>query len=232
MMRVIGRILLAVAMGLGVLVFYGFVNTVLTLLLNTSTYGTWVIHIGSAVAACILCVLLMLALGWGRLGGFGFAWPTDFQPVRVCLLGLAVGVATSVLGRIAAMEENMTAAEFSFLQVVVFIWICASIWEEVLTRGLVQGFLSSLSQHGFSVANIRFSLPMVVSALFFGAMHLVLLTTGMGLPSVLFIVVFACVVGLIAALYRERTGSLLPAIMVHMAANIGGTVADELLAGL
>jgi membrane protease YdiL (CAAX protease family) len=65
-------------------------------------------------------------------------------------------------------------------------------------------------------------MPVIVSALFFGAMHLVLVKSmGLAAVPIILVVVF---LGLVAARYRERTGSLLPAIIVHALFNIGGTL--------
>ena len=61
-----------------------------------------------------------------------------------------------------------------------------------------------------------------MSALFFGAMHLVLVKL-MGLAAVP-VILLAVFLGLVAARYRETTGSLLPPIIVHALFNIGGTL--------
>jgi membrane protease YdiL (CAAX protease family) len=63
-------------------------------------------------------------------------------------------------------------------------------------------------------------MPVLVSALFFGSMHIVLVKS-MG-PAAVPVILMAVFLGLIAARYRERTGSLLPAIIVHALFNIGG----------
>jgi membrane protease YdiL (CAAX protease family) len=44
---------------------------------------------------------------------------------------------------------------------------------------------------------------------------------GLAAVPIILVVVF---LGLVAARYRERTGSLLPAIIVHALFNIGGTL--------
>jgi membrane protease YdiL (CAAX protease family) len=114
-------------------------------------------------------------------------------------------------------------AGFTALQTILFIWIYASISEEILTRGLLQGYLSIAGRDVAGTSSrFRFSLPVVTSALFFGAMHAVLIPA-MG-PGAIPIIVLATGLGLVAGHYRERTGSLLPAIIVHALFNIGGTV--------
>ena len=86
-------------------------------------------------------------------------------------------------------------------------------------RGFLQGHLASLEQ-------IRIlgglSLAALISATFFGAMHLVLLFSGADLATVVIVLCFTFSLGLLAAHQRSRTGSLAPAIVVHMAGNVGG----------
>lgn len=64
----------------------------------------------------------------------------------------------------------------------------------------------------------------MVGALFFGAMHLMLLTLGVDIFTVLNIVVFAIILGLIAGYQTERTNSLIPAIIVHFCFNVGASI--------
>ena len=113
------------------------------------------------------------------------------------------------------------AAGFTKLQIIVFVWIYASICEETLVRGLLQTLLSRTANAGAAIRH-WLSMPVVVSGLFFGAMHLVLVKQ-IGAKAVPVILLAICL-GLIAAHYREKTGSLLPAFIVHALFNIGGTL--------
>ena len=109
------------------------------------------------------------------------------------------------------------------LQTVLFVWIYASICEEALTRGLLQGLLSPLSRFGASFrGKLRLSVPVILSALFFGGMHAILVGAIGG--AVVGVVIFAVLLGLVAGKYRERTGSLVPAIIVHALFNVGGAL--------
>jgi membrane protease YdiL (CAAX protease family) len=102
--------------------------------------------------------------------------------------------------------------------------VYASIAEEVLTRGLIQGYLNSYSNSGMQIANVFLSIPVLVGALFFGLMHLATLTLGLDFITVVATVVSATIVGIIAGYYCEKTGSLLPAILIHMLFNIAGSL--------
>jgi len=69
---------------------------------------------------------------------------------------------------------------------------------------------------------LRIGRAALISAAFFAAMHLVLLLSHTDAVTVVIILLFTFSVGLLAAHQRERTGSLVPAIGVHMLANVGG----------
>jgi membrane protease YdiL (CAAX protease family) len=58
--------------------------------------------------------------------------------------------------------------------------------------------------------------------LFFGAMHLVLLLAGADIQTTAIIVIFTFSLGLLAGHQRAKSGSLIPAIVLHALANVGG----------
>ena len=126
----------------------------------------------------------------------------------------------SVMGFIASrsgapVEE---ALGFSYLQDIVFIWVYASICEEVFTRGLLQSFLSPLTRYGINLSKrLRLSLPVLFSGFYFGLMHIVVIDK-MGPP----VIVLTTLLGLVAGYYREKWGSLIPAIIIHALFNVGG----------
>ena len=167
-----------------------------------------------------LSVGAMWLLSKGRLDLYGLAKGTyEFSP-RILMWVLPTAV-LSIASAVASLTGHGTGgpSEFTKPQLVVFVWVYASISEELLTRGLLQTLLSGNSRVG-ATAPRRLSMPVFVSALFFGSMHIVLVKS-MG-PTAIPVILMAVFLGLIAARYRERTGSLLPAIIVHALFNIGG----------
>ncbi len=190
---------------------------------NPLLSNTWSVNTINFTAVMIIALLIMFILGKGNLSAFGFKIIQNMAVKRIALLALSVGIVFTIIGIIFSLESNPAAENFSFTQIVVFIWLFASISEEVITRGLVQSFLAPLIKYGFTVSGLRISLPVLTSAIIFALLHMGLLTIGMGIYSVLYIVLFAFIVGMIAAYYRERTASLIPAIIVHILANVGGT---------
>ena len=125
-------------------------------------------------------------------------------------------------------SEFVPTQGFSFAEQIIYIWILASIAEEIFTRGLIQGFLLPVKHIGFSIFKVYISLPVIIAALFFGAMHLALLQF-MDPPLVLNIVFFGIILGLIAGYYREKYNNLIPAILVHTCFNIGGSLLQIVL---
>ncbi len=172
----------------------------------------------------VLSLLIILLLSRGRIKAYGFRFARAIHWKGIALWSLSMGVGGSLIEFLIPGEELTFLGEFSFFQVVIFIWIYASICEEILTRGLIQGYLGPLTKYGFTLFGSRISLPVLVGALFFGSMHLALLTMGVSGLLVLTIVFFAFILGIIAGFYRERTGSIIPAIVTHMAFNISGTI--------
>lgn len=170
-------------------------------------------------AMLLLSIFIIWILSGRRPGLYGFTRGTyRFRPT-ILLWALPTAV-LSILGMLATGGPDAAAASDgrTELQLVLFVWIYASICEEALTRGLLQTLLSGDS--GAGVRRRRWSMPVVLSGLFFGLMHLVLIDS-MG-PAAVVPIVLATLLGFLAARYRETTGSLIPAIIVHALFNVGG----------
>jgi membrane protease YdiL (CAAX protease family) len=58
----------------------------------------------------------------------------------------------------------------------------------------------------------------------FGSMHLSLLVAGRNIWFVMHIVLFTTSIGILAAWYREKTNSIIPAFLVHLISNILGSL--------
>lgn len=163
-----------------------------------------------------------------KFKGYGFQIPRSYRMTRVIISGLLFGALATVLLALLPGEgkENLPGQDMSLIQVILFIWLYASLAEELLCRGLIQGYLNSFSDRGFTFFGLKLSLPVVTGALFFALMHLALLTTGVSLLPVVIIVSFALLLGLMAGYQIEHSGSLIPAVLVHIIFNVGGTVAE------
>jgi membrane protease YdiL (CAAX protease family) len=162
----------------------------------------------------------------GRMAVFGFTTGT-FRLTGKFFLWLLpmLAIATlQVLGSPAGEPSNSAVRmpiESPF-GVILTVWIYASICEEVFTRGLLQSWFSALTQHRVRLGRWAVSAPVLTSALFFAAMHAVLFAK-IG-PVALVVILLAGILGVIAGYYREKTGSLIPAILIHSFFDVGGTL--------
>jgi uncharacterized protein len=187
--------------------------------------GSFVTH--SVMLA--LSLLIMRFLSRGRLADFGFTRGTyRFKPA-ILLWALPTAV-LSLLSTLAPGRGGSAEAlgGRSELELILFVWIYASVCEEVLTRGLLQTLISD--NRGAGATQASFGLPVVLSGLFFGAMHVGLFDS-MG-PDAVIPIVMATLLGLLAARYRQATGSLIPAILVHALFNVGGMLPGWILGWL
>jgi len=174
-----------------------------------------------AMMAGVSIAGIYLASG-GRWSGFGLGVGTfKWSPILLLwVLPTAVlmipQVATS-RGRASADSHHLRPA-----QTIVRVWLAASIAEELLTRGLIQGLLAPFSGVGFHVGTDSVTVPILLAALAFAALHLILVRR-MGAKATP-VILLAFLLGCVAGVYRETTGSLIPAVIVHMLFNIGGTI--------
>jgi membrane protease YdiL (CAAX protease family) len=167
----------------------------------------------------IFSILIIVLLTKGKIGEYGFT-AGKFRLGGKIFLWVIPTAVLSVIGFFAsrAGQNVKEVLEFTHLEDIVFVWVYASICEEVFTRGLLQSFLSPLAGYGIKLSKqLRLSLPVLFSGLFFGMMHVVAINR-LG-PSV---IVFASALGIVAGYYREKTDSLIPATIIHALFNIGG----------
>lgn len=176
---------------------------------------------------------VIAAITRGRISSYGFRAPTRREVGYSLIYGtgaaLLVQIPSTVIANLASWENGHPALRgASFLDIVIVIWIIASICEEILHRGLVQSVLERLARYGVQVGRVRLSAPVIVCALLFAVMHVPLLTLGAEGGFVLSIVVSAIVLGLVAGVLRERSGSLVPAVIVHILFNVVGSLLGHL----
>ena len=178
----------------------------------------------------IFSIVFILILNKGSLKNYGFTRAVSIKYPKMILITIGITIASFVVGGILFMgilsnvfpTENTKAfpEQESIIEMILTIWIWSSICEEVLVRGLMQGFMNHIKTRKI----LGLSLPVIISGVFFGCMHLGLLTAGMGHWFVSFIVFNTTVIGLLAAFYREKSGSLIPPILIHFLANFIGSV--------
>jgi membrane protease YdiL (CAAX protease family) len=220
--KVIGRIVIALIIGafvLGVSTSIAItISSRIPALVQSLPMGE-----GFIIQLCFLVVsiLLILVLSKGAISHYGFKLGKSVKWPQIVVLGLMVGILGALVQSIVPGEIPNESENASFIDLLIGVWLLASIAEEVFTRGLIQGFLAPMARFGFYLWRIRISIPVLISSLFFGFMHLGILSTGADFLPVIIIVIFAFFLGVIAGYQREKSESLIPAIVVHMFGNIG-----------
>ena len=225
-------ILVAITMGLVVLFISGKLGTIVTSEIETYTgLNFYTRNTVMKFFMLIFSVLLILIVNKGSLKDYGFNKPEKLRFVRFLLISAGIIIGAFVFGQLlfTGILRNLFPVEnsgggfpktSSVLEMILTVWIWSSICEEVLTRGLIQGFMKFQTNIKF----LRLSLPVWISGIFFGVMHLSLLKTNMDIWFVSFIVFNATILGLLAAYYREKTKSIYPAIFIHILANVIGSL--------
>ncbi|MBN2056483.1 CPBP family intramembrane metalloprotease [bacterium] len=167
-------------------------------------------------------MILMAAIKARSWRQFGFALPGRCPWHWLIILSLTSGMLATTATLLVGAGPHSIMAKLSFPQIVLLIWGLASICEEIFTRGLIQGFLTPLANRTVSVGFLSLPVPVLLSAVVFSLMHLGLLFAGTSSATVCIILIFTFFLGLIAGHFRQRSGSLIPAIVAHSLGNIGG----------
>ena len=183
---------------------------------------------GSYTALGLFSWLLIAWTGGGEWRRFGFqragqAWG------RFALLAVLLGV-TVTLALALGSRPGMDAALKGLAPLpVLLVVLYSTAVEELFTRGWLQGFLEPGRERSILPA-LPLSVPVLASVLVFTAMHLTPVGKGGDPWSLVIILAFTTGAGLLSALARERTGSLLPAVWTHLAGNLGGVLGGVVFA--
>ncbi len=165
--------------------------------------------IGISVAVALL-LIVALAHGAGGMARFGFRVPT-FRYVRLAvLLGAPLAVAAGALSHLLPAKSPIDTSALPLWMLGLYFGAGASIQEEIIFRGLLQSFLDEHWKRTFLCFGVSVSAAVLFAAVLFGVIHV---------ESGLVVAAAAVVLGLIAGELRRRSGSLLPAVIVHALFN-------------
>jgi len=158
------------------------------------------------------------------LRAFGFCAPRASWPDWIAALagGGLVGACASVLVLATPAGGMPFLREFAFPQLVLSVWLYSTLAEEVFVRGLVQTWMQGDGGGSPDPHRNRFGGAVLASGLLFGSLHLSLLWKGGDGLTTVIIVSCTTLLGLLAAYYRRRTGSLVLPVLAHLAFNLGG----------
>lgn len=106
-------------------------------------------------------------------------------------------------------------------QLFIFVFLYASISEELFFRGFIQNYFETFKSKGIRLSKkIFISMPVLLSGVLFGLAHLISMVSGSSGPVAFRTVIFATTLGLIAGYFQEKHNSILPAIVIHMTGNL------------
>ncbi len=175
--------------------------------LRAPALGAVPLIIGVSLAIA-LALIFALARRPAGVAEFGLASAQLRYIGMAVVIGLPLALIAAWLGHLFPAKSPISTAGFPAWAP----WLCfglgASVQEEVIFRGLVQSILA----RGWPTPPGRWlSAAVVITAVLFGVVHL---DSG---PAV---ALAAVALGLVAGELRRRSGSLLPAIVVHALFNL------------
>ncbi len=161
------RTTLAVILGLIVLIFSGAIFQAILTQTELMNDFPGLIKTVNHTLMLVFSILLILAINKGKLKGYGFTWNIKFPIVKIVSISILLGFLPSIIIMVADLSmTDSPVSDFTWLEKIIYIWLWASICEEVFTRGLIQGFLFPVKHIGFNFLNYFISLPVMIGAVF------------------------------------------------------------------
>lgn len=177
-----------------------------------------VVAISAAIAMGIIALFVRLRATTFSMYGF------RRTSVRNMLLAIGLGLMFALLLRaitwVLPINKSLDLGDLRSWQIVVYFWLAAPIQEEIIFRGLLQHVLEAGSPNTLIVGKQKIPQAVIGSALLFAAVHIAVGLLGASVGQVVFIVVGALILGLLASYLRWRANSLMPSIVVHALFNI------------
>jgi membrane protease YdiL (CAAX protease family) len=180
----------------------------------------------------IFDVFVITIVSKGKLKEFGFRGFRIHDLPRPLFYIFIIAFSTNLLNKYFLKFEGVALHPQDKTYLLFLILLIGPITEEMTFRGLVQSVLQKLNWDFKKLRNIGFSFPVLFSASIFGVVHLTNVLVGSSWQSAIYISFTAFLGGLILAYYREKTGSVLISILLHMFANaipVGLTLIERML---
>jgi len=162
---------------------------------------------------------------------FNFSIP-DFRKIfRPFLIGLGITIVTNIILTIVIkllgfeLDTHLAVSQMTGFQIFAFVFIYASISEEMLYRGFLLNFIKSLISGSVSIFRRNVSYAIIISGIMFGLSHSVLLLADVSYTFVVRTVIFTMILGVVAGYYQEKNNNTLFAILVHMGGNFMAIIA-------
>jgi len=182
-----------------------------------------------------LLILVFISIKYSGNGFafYGFKQPAKFPYIKIVLVTILIMFISIPLNSIVFMgilrnfihsNGNFPNSHYSLFAIILLIWLWSSFVEEVFVRGFLQSNLYFLKSKKIKISKLYFSLPVIISAVFFALMHISNIFYGYDILYSFTMIANAFWLGLIASYVRERYDSIYPAVLVHFTANFIGTL--------
>lgn len=188
----------------------------------------WLTHVILKTILIVVAVVGGLVVTGGHLWRHGYRWPTDMKWWSCIWPGLLLGTCGTTLILITP-AGGMDMAKLGSGVAIALSVLYSSFSEEIFTRGFIQSLMGHLTDSKVNLVVARVSIPAITSGLLFGSLHLSVYFGGSDILTTVIIVFYTTLLGIVAGHLFEKYNSLVPAILVHVAANAGGVGAGILV---
>jgi len=160
----------------------------------------------------VIAILLIFLFARARSGfaEFGFCIPNSRYVGIAFASGLALGLIAAFLNHLFPSKPPFDVSGFVPWKIGLYFIVGASVQEEVIFRGLIQSMVEERWAASFRICSTSISVAVAFTAALFGLIHLEVSVA---------VALSAVMLGLVAGELRRRSGSLLPAIVVHSLFN-------------
>lgn len=162
-----------------------------------------------------LAIMIALARRPQGLAEFGFRFPQPKYVWLCLLLGAVFGLVAGYFTYLFPTKPPYDVSKLAPALIVSYFVVGASLQEEIIFRGLLQTMFARLFVGSLNAFGIVLGAEVVVVAALFCVIHI---------PEGPAVAIGALALGLIAGELRRRSGSLVPAILVHLLFNVASGI--------
>lgn len=170
----------------------------------------------------IISSLFILILSKGKISEYGFRNSRVNYILSSIIITFLICSLLWFIPHLISNDNNgyhQISNDLALFNKVFILILLPSIAEETFVRGLIQSYLMPLRNFGFSLFKKHISLPVLLSTLFFGALHIWIFYYELSVIYSIGFIVKTLIIGFIAAYYREKSNSLITPILIHITAN-------------
>jgi len=150
--------------------------------------------------------------------------PIGFGLLASIMSAMIMSIALIISSGDSSPEIKMPTSNLSVLQIIIFVFLYASIAEEMLFRGFLLNILRPLKKKGILVFKRKVSFAVIVSAIMFGLFHIIPFNSDNSIIFTAGMLIAPSLLGIIAGYYQEKYDNNAYAIIVHMAGNLIGII--------